>query len=90
MYAERIVKGMDMLDRIRPGWRDMLNLDVLDQSSPSLCVAGQTGGYWELACILRGEGQDGFTVPILAPYGLALDDNEGYRQLTKEWLLALS
>lgn len=44
MYREEIVRGAAYLDKVRPGWRDQINLDTLDLGMCTTCVLGQLAG----------------------------------------------
>ena len=36
-----VAEGVKLLDEIKPGWRSLVDRDLLDISSPSNCIAGQ-------------------------------------------------
>lgn len=41
---ERIRKGIEFLDKVKPGWRDEINLPTLNMASHFNCVLGQVYG----------------------------------------------
>ena len=59
---ERVAQGVALLDTVRPGWIDEIDLDYLDMSEPGYCVLGQvfgeyTGTIVDLSGII-GTGDD--------------------------------
>lgn len=42
----RVKAGAELLDRIRPGWHDLIDLDILEMSDCTKCVAGQIYGTY--------------------------------------------
>ena len=49
-YEEEVARGIAVLDKARPSWRDEIDLDGLLMSNPQHCVVGQ---------VFAGEGLDG-------------------------------
>lgn len=45
-FADRVRAGMDLLDKINPGWQDTLDLQKLDLESEQMCVLGQTWPHY--------------------------------------------
>lgn len=43
-YAPMVAKGVALLDEKRPGWRALINKDILDIGDPSSCVSAQLSG----------------------------------------------
>lgn len=47
--ADRVARGVRLLDEYRPEWRQMVSPDRLDMEAPMGCVAGQAfGSYVEM------------------------------------------
>lgn len=44
MFEEQVAKGAAFLDKWRPGWARMIDVETLDISSCSRCVCGQLAG----------------------------------------------
>lgn len=44
MLAERVTRGAQLLDEIRPGWYEEINLDKLNMESTCNCIVGQLVG----------------------------------------------
>lgn len=93
--AEKVQNGSNLLDRVRPGWRDEIDLDTLDIGSLDCCVMGQLYGSYT-----RGLDALGLTGKATA-HGFSLGMGlirefpagawkEKYEVLTDEWKLALS
>lgn len=49
MFQDEINRGVAWLNENRPGWLDMVELGELQMFSPTRCVLGQTGGYFNVA-----------------------------------------
>lgn len=75
-YAERIERGAAFLDEKVPGWRDRIDLDVLDIGDCDRCILSQLEA-WSVAP--HAEAAHGFDLP-LGEIGI-----EGYAPLTEEW-----
>lgn len=45
-FTIRVRAGMDLLDKINPGWQDTLNLDALDLEDDTMCVLGQSWSHY--------------------------------------------
>jgi hypothetical protein len=43
-YAARVAKGAALLDEKRPGWEQLIDLEILDIESPTSCVTAQLSG----------------------------------------------
>jgi hypothetical protein len=56
---ERVVRGTQWLDHVRPGWRDSLELGTLDLSNGGQCVLGQV--FSEEAAAHAGRRMCGYT-----------------------------
>lgn len=55
MYEDSIRKGVAVLDKVLPDWRERINLDRLNVANYNLCVLGQVfGSYTEGLDVLRG------------------------------------
>src|SRR5258706_849059 len=53
--------GIELLDRVKPEWRSLVDRDTLDMLNPRKCIAGQV-----FANEVRPEGEvDGYTYLIL-------------------------
>lgn len=46
-YESEVKRGMELLDKLRPGWRDEIRVDYLDLGCCSLCVLGQVFGDYD-------------------------------------------
>lgn len=58
--AERVWRGVEILDRRRPGWENEIDLGTLFVGSPVLCVLGQIFGRYETGLDwLAGEFEGG-------------------------------
>lgn len=49
--TEVVRAGMDLLDKIAPGWQDEINLQTLDLESDQMCILGQS---WPLYARMHG------------------------------------
>ena len=94
--ADRIERGMTLLDAKAPGWIDKIDLDRLDQGSGRTCVVGQVyrslgrryGAYWDglealglVATVVDDE---------VAAHGFETrDERESYDALTRAWRAAI-
>lgn len=48
MYETNAPMGADLLDRVRPGWADKIDVETLDLSSCTRCVLGQMYGDYDI------------------------------------------
>ncbi len=93
--AECVAKGAALLDEKVPGWRERIDLDMLDTVSPYGCVLGQLfeendslfgfrAGYWPG---LRALGIPESPVTEPAAFGFAAETSaiRDYRALDDEW-----
>jgi hypothetical protein len=46
-YTERVKRGAALLDKVRPGWRNTIDLSTLDLSSGCLCILGQVFKHYD-------------------------------------------
>lgn len=80
---DRVAKGVELLDRVRPGWAKELNSDRLLISNCGRCVLGQLYGHY-----VEGHKEVFSTDAVLgSDYGFdrnSLDWNE-YDQLLEVW-----
>ena len=90
MYKLEIESGMAWLTEHWPGWRERIDRTRLDMGSIYWCILGQVFAEEE------GEGS-GFMKAMnwfqgtMDPWrcGFLVDTALNYRQLTREWLVAL-
>lgn len=78
----KVARGIALLDDRMPGWRQRIDLDLLDMSSCDFCILGQ----------LFGDYDDGFVALGLdrgCPYGFD-DEDEDYLELARTWDRALT
>jgi hypothetical protein len=62
--ADRVAKGVEVLDRWNPTWPSMINVDKLDVVDGSWCVTAQTAGKSDLSPELLEEyALEGLTPP---------------------------
>lgn len=88
-YQARVEKGIELLDGINPGWRNGVNLNLLDMGSCEFCILGQVyGGYTEgIAALLLLWAADDFLYGFdAAPVAGA---RPRYGGLLQEWLRQL-
>lgn len=83
----RVQKGMQLLDKNRPGWDQHIDLAVLDIARGDRCALGQTyGAYYfgiQALGLTLGESRDhGFHS---ASYALYPQIDREYEVLTAEW-----
>lgn len=86
-FTKRVNAGMDLLDKINPGWQDELNLGALDLEDDQQCVLGQsfplyaralglveTGDYKEFADAIFNLGDAKDRNLFAASIGCALNE----------------
>jgi hypothetical protein len=49
MFEKEISNGVELLNKINPGWVDKINLEELDMASSSKCIIGQLYGCYCIA-----------------------------------------
>lgn len=93
---ERVQRGMALLDKKRPGWRESINTEILDLSDGYCCVLGQvynhfiTGSHG-LGLVHSGE-EDPYTPQEeqnLLSHGFYSLSSHEYDDLTATWKQAL-
>lgn len=73
MSAERVQRGADWLDEVRPGWWKSIDIDALNIAYPTCCVLGRT--FAEDASA-HGEGSGfGYVLYHLAPSDDSIDSD---------------
>jgi len=50
----RVARGVALLDKNLPGWRTVVNPDILDMTSDTACVLGQLYGRYISGCSALG------------------------------------
>lgn len=50
--AERVARGVELLDRVRPGWAKEVDLDRLDVGRCDRCVLGQVFGSYGTGLVI--------------------------------------
>lgn len=97
--AERVLRGIALLDERGPkDWRDSIDLERLDMSSPWDCVLGQlyqddsgSGAYLRALAALGIPESTYHKGPGPEKYGFEfVDSGDEYVELTEEWLVQLS
>jgi hypothetical protein len=81
-YADRVARGIELLDSHIPGWADRIDLSRLDIQSCVSCVLGQLGGWAHTSDLLDIYGDQtryGFESPF-GDRGVG-----GYRVLNDLW-----
>src|SRR5437868_296234 len=46
-HTEKVLRGAALLDREHPGWRDKIDLALLDLSDRCSCILGQIFAFYE-------------------------------------------
>ena len=70
--AERAKRGAELMDKLRPGWANRINVQILDMNSCSRCILGQLyKDYFE--GLKRTFGTEGFN-----PFSSHLEENYGF------------
>lgn len=82
MFEKEIAKGIKLLNKINPGWVNMINLDKLNMTSSFDCIIGQVYGDY-CKYITRLEKTYYFD-----RYEYGFTANDQYT-LTKEWKQAI-
>lgn len=86
--SERVSRGMQALDKNRPGWHRRINLDRLDISSGTACALGQTYGLYgwgkhEIGMTSHADVvEHGFQITPVLP---GVTTQGQYERLTIEW-----
>ena len=80
--ADRVDRGAELLDRVRPGWADEVGLEDLDMVHCALCMLGQLFGDFD-----RGDRAlfPGDTLQPSRDHGFFASTIVDYRALELEW-----
>lgn len=76
--AERIARGVDLLDEKHPGWDHNIDLDRLNIVDQRSCVLGQVFGYYGDGLETLGLSGSQFNNDTGAPYGFDLFGDEWF------------
>jgi hypothetical protein len=83
-YAARVAKGAALLDEKRPGWEQLIDLDILDIENGTCCVTAQLSGQeaW-----YAGMRQLGLNMRSYTEHGFRADDGDqqDYPALNTLW-----
>ena len=82
MRIARVSRGMDLLDRLKPGWRDRCTIPLgrISVISPYRCPAAIAFGTYAVASKALG-----LSVEERVDHGFDTLDNKEYPLLTMEW-----
>lgn len=92
---DNVRRGMELLDTTRPGWRDKIDLTILDMNDTQCCIIGQLADdyYKSYEAILEPVLNEYRNLEEAAvAYGFQLDyftDSPNYKELTEAWREAL-
>lgn len=103
--AERVARGIDLLDREVPGWLDRIDVDALDVAHPRRCPAAQATGLGyahavhvlgldERTLVSLASAWHGFNaIPVshtrMRAWSYVCSVPDELRQLTDEWRRAI-
>ena len=95
-YAERVARGVAILDAIEPEWRSEIDADTLDIAKPEYCIIGQLFGWSDGVELLEYRLGVDFGREWSAEHGFDITSDEGwnftvnhYALLTDAWLAVL-
>jgi hypothetical protein len=76
--SSRVAQGVALLDQVRPGWVDRIDLETLNIRNPYKCVLGQVfGNYWYAI--------DRFSIGLGESHGFFSFGGAEMAELTAEW-----
>jgi hypothetical protein len=82
-YEAVVAKGIALLDKQKPGWRDRINWETLDLGDGKLCIIGQlNNGEFSPTTFLDQENIVNFDSD---DYGYSTPTSGTYSELTAEW-----
>lgn len=79
--AERVARGVELLDRVRPGWAGEIHQESLDMVDCCHCVLGQLFGDFQY-------GEDelfGYQYGAAGDHGFYTSTHRDYSALQSEW-----
>jgi hypothetical protein len=50
--ADRVADGVAVLDEMRPGWANVVDIDTLEMSYASMCILGHVYGSFDAGCMM--------------------------------------
>jgi hypothetical protein len=90
MFEERVRKGADRLDKVKPGWANQVDVRTLDLGSFNGCVLGQLYGTQKCHEVISDNWQEaralGFYLASIEIGGRGLTIQEAYAPLTAAWV----
>jgi hypothetical protein len=95
-YAERVARGVAILDEIEPGWRSEIDAATLDIAKSEYCIIGQLFGWSDGVELLEYRLGVAFEREWSARHGFDITMDEDcdftvnhYAFLTDAWLAVL-
>lgn len=95
-YAERVARGVAILDEIEPEWRSKIDADTLDIAKCEYCIIGQAFGWYDGVELLEYRLEVDFEREWSARHGFDITTDESwyftvnhYALLTDAWLAVL-
>jgi len=85
--SEQVDKGMDLLGRVIPNWRKLIDTDMLDLASVRWCILGQIFGDYSQGSEILSNVENDFDEE---EYGFCADPHTASDALTNEWKRRLS
>lgn len=83
---KRVTRGIRALDEAHPGWEHEVNLEHLDQSSPTRCVVSQLANQLYCTALYAVFGDDpGRKWATRRGFELEHSNVHAYQELTQEW-----
>lgn len=79
-YNAEIDRGIALLDSKVPDWREVIDKDSLEMSSPTRCILGMVFGTYR-----TGLDELGLTAGHRHGFSLPDDVEADYRELTQAW-----
>lgn len=88
-YETEVKRGIKLLDRVRPGWRQKIDPLRLDMDRGCDCILGQIEGHYYDA--LSNWPELNNRVESAAEYGFSVvpPTKDRFKALTRTWLYAL-
>lgn len=86
---QRVSNGVALLDEHQPGWRDLVNVEILDIESLGDCILGQVyGGYIAGASALGISSADvADATTVQSTYGFDISQEEYAKDFVTQQLI---
>jgi len=88
---QQVSNGIQWLNSIEPGWKNLVNINKIDMANIEFCILGQIFGNYKIGCEKLVPGisrKDAYETIIFYGFTLSAEDHYvlKWRLLKEEWI----